>query len=238
MPPGTAGIRPVICPGPVPDGRTYDRRVLTILRSRLGTTTGTLLAALTVAACAGSPPAHRAPSANARTSAAPTAATIGAATDEARAAARQWMQKFCSPPAAHAASYIVLFKEAVELRKPRVGDLAETKRTMFATASGFNGEMVNNAKQLAATAPPKAADAASARRYLLGVYHRLNQGLVSADKRLLEIPTTNVRQFMAAFTPATTDLIAAIRRSRHEIQSNPTLGPALNALNCDIGADD
>lgn len=221
-----------MCPGPVPGGHTYGRPMLTILRSWLGITTGTLLAALTMAACGGSSPAQHAPSTTPQTPTAPTAKTTSTVTDEAGAMARQWMQRFCSRPAANAAGYIAYFKEAVEQEKPRVGDLKGTKEQMLSTAGGFKGEMVNNAKQLAATTPPKAADAAGARRYLLGVYHRLNQDLSSVDKRLRAIPTTNVRRFMAAFTPATTGLIAAIKRSRQEIQSNPILGPALNTLDC------
>ncbi|MFI0484229.1 hypothetical protein [Actinomadura sp. 9N215] len=206
--------------------------MLTILRSWLGITTGTLLAALTMAACGGSSPAQHAPSTTPPTSTAPTATTTSTITDEADAAARQWLQQFCSSPAANAAAYIGYFKEAVEQEKPRVGDLKASKEQVLSTAGGFKGEMANSAKQLAVTIPPKAADAAGAHRYLLGVYRRLNQDLSSVEKRLRAIPTTNVRRFMAAFTPATTDLIAAIKRSRQGIQSNPILGPALNTMDC------
>ncbi|TYB45722.1 hypothetical protein [Actinomadura chibensis] len=206
--------------------------MLTILRSKLGISTGTLLAVLTMAACDGSSPAQHAPRTTPHTSTAPTAKTSSTVTNEASAVATQWMQQFCSSPAAHAAGYIVSLKEAVELEKPRVGDLEGNKEQMLSTAGGFKGEMVNNAKQLAATTPPKSADAAGARRYLLDVYHRLNQDLSSVDKRLRAIPTTNVSRFMAAFTPATTALIATIKRSQQEIQSHPILGPAFNTLDC------
>lgn len=140
------------------------------------------------------------------------------------------MEQFCADPPEHAALYIIEYKDAVQATASQltVEELASTKQVMSSTFSSLHEETVNNADQLAAVAPPKAADAASARTYLLGVYRQLDLALTSAQTRLRAVPTTNVRRFISAFAPVSADLVAAIARSRNAVRSNPTLGPAFN----------